>query len=155
MNSLTCWPWYYHQPINNTLHIPVNETKRKLENLRSYFRRETKKLQDHERKTSEKIVSRWPYYECLQFIQEFMSVKNETGSEVGFQKVATHREEHFWELSNKELWGVGCKEIEIERERGRERYLQRSLKFYFYFRTSASQQCTNFPQWKEKPTSQQ
>ena len=65
----------------------MNETKRKLENLRSYFRRETKKLQDHERKTSEKIVSRWPYYECLQFIQEFMSVKNETGSEVGFQKV--------------------------------------------------------------------
>ena len=65
----------------------MNETKRKLENLRSYFRRETKKLQDHERKTSEKLMSRWPYYESLQFIHEFMSVKNESGAEMGFSKV--------------------------------------------------------------------
>ena len=65
----------------------MNETKRKLENLRSYFRRETKKLQDHERKTSEKLLSRWPYYESLQFIHEFMSVKNESGAEMGFAKV--------------------------------------------------------------------
>ena len=65
----------------------VNETKRKLENLRSYFRRETKKLQDHERKTGEKLHSKWPYYDSLHFICEFMSVKNEGGSETGFAKV--------------------------------------------------------------------
>jgi len=89
-------PEYFHRDIRNMVYddlvrelnidlLTVNETKRKLENLRSYFRRETKKLQDHERKTGEKLVSRWPYYESLHFIQEFMSVKNETG-ETGFAK---------------------------------------------------------------------
>ena len=48
-----------HVNVILTTPLSVNETKRKLENLRSYFRRETKKLQDHERKTGEKLVSRY------------------------------------------------------------------------------------------------
>ena len=36
------------------------------------------------------IQRRWPYYESLQFIHEFMSVKNESGAEVGFAKVRSH-----------------------------------------------------------------
>jgi len=95
-------PEYFHRDIRNMVYddlvrelnidnLTVNETKRKLENLRSYFRRETKKLQDHERKTNEKLVSRWPYYESLQFIHEFMSVKNESGAELGFAKNMSSR----------------------------------------------------------------
>lgn len=102
-------PEYFHRDIRNMvyddlvreLNIPdltVNETKRKLENLRSYFRRETKKLQDHERKTNEKLQSRWPYYESLQFIHEFMSVKNESGAELGFAKNMSARNSSSYHL---------------------------------------------------------